>query len=451
MGGLRVMQLWRAAGGPAFALYLVAVVAALVRVVDQPSLDVEIAGTDVSLVPADAAFAALLVVVIARLARGWLPAGPARAVLLAAAAFAAWLGLSALPNGATAIVATGRLLELGILALATAVLVDRRERLWLLVGTLLLVTVAAVGVAFVGFLQDPGGRQASFLGEHDLAALSSMSLGVGLAAAYAHRRLEALPLAALVVGALGVTLGAALASVLGVYLVAGAIAAVAAVRGAFHRRALVVTLVVLACVTAGTSAIRSGELGFLQVLTRQEEEHPGQYAASWSQRLIYAYVGLRVFEDNPIAGTGWYPLLPPEEFAEYVPDARSRFDNQPARYFPPTDRSFIPQQTPDQVLYELGLVGAALFLLLAVAVVRSAWRTARTWPRGPDDLPAYLPAAWTASLAGVLAGAALYGGTPIAAIFWLTIGAVAATASLEPATVAAEETAEAQRLAGAAR
>src|SRR5262245_58079080 len=135
MGGLRVIELWRAAGGPAFALYLVAVVAGLVRVVDQPSLDVEIAGTEVSLVPADAVFAALLVVVVVRLAGGRLPAGPARGVLLAAGAFAAWLGLSALPNGATAIVATGRLLELGILALATAVLVDRRERLWLLAGT----------------------------------------------------------------------------------------------------------------------------------------------------------------------------------------------------------------------------------------------------------------------------------------------------------------------------
>ena len=51
---------------------------------------------------------------------------------------------------------------------------------------------------------------------------------------------------------------------------------------------------------------------------------------------------------------------------------------------------------------------------------------------GPDDLPAYLPAAWTASLAGVLAGAALFGGTPIAAIFWLTIGVVAACAALPP-------------------
>jgi hypothetical protein len=122
--------------------------------------------------------------------------------------------------------------------------------------------------------------------------------------------------------------------------------------------------------------------------------------------------------------------LPPEEFARYHRDARERFDDQPPRYFPPADSPYIPQQAPDQVLYELGLVGFALLIVLAGVVVRTAWRTSRAWPRGPDEAAAYLPSAWTASLVGVLAGAALFGGTPIAAIFWLTIGAVAATAAL---------------------
>ena len=131
-----------------------------------------------------------------------------------------------------------------------------------------------------------------------------------------------------------------------------------------------------------------------------------------------------------MVGTGWYPLLPPEEFASYVPAARERFPDQPARYFPPENRPFIPQQTPDQVLYELGVVGIVLLLVLAVLIARTAWRTGRAWPRAREDLPAYLPAAWTASLIGVLAGAALFGGTPIAAIFWLTIGVVAASAAL---------------------
>jgi O-Antigen ligase len=430
MGHLRVKELWRAAGGPAFALYLVAVAASLFRVADQPSVEVGVGSTDVSVVPADLAFAALAAVAIAELVRGRLPRGPTRTVLIAAAAFATWLGLSALPNGGTAIVAAGRLLALGVLALATAVLVRRMEHLWLLVGTLLVMTLVAVVVAVAGFLTDPGRRQGAFMGEHDLAALASVSLAVGLAFVFADGRLRRLSLAILVVGAVGVILGAALASLLGVFLLAGAIVAVAAVRGRVSRHALVVTAVVLAATTAGTVAMRSNELGFLAVLAQQEEDEPGEFAASWSQRLVYAYVGLRVFADHPLVGTGWHPLLPPKEFARYLADARERFDDQPARYFPPADSPYIPQQTPDQVLYELGLVGVALLLVLAAVVVRTAWRTSRAWPRGPDEAAAYLPAAWTASLLGVLAGAALFGGTPIAGIFWLTIGTVAAAAAL---------------------
>jgi len=436
MAALRVKEVWRAAGGAAFLLYLAAVVAGLVKVADQPSLDVGLRGTDVELVPADAIFAALAIVVAVRLARRP-PGRGALAVPVTAGLFAAWLLATAVPNGTSAVVAAGRLLELGLLGLATVVLVERREQLWLLVATLAGVTLVAVGVAFVGFLGDPGARQASFLGEHDLAALSTMVAAVGLAAIAVRERPGGFAWGACLLGALGVTLGAALASLVGLYLAAAAVLVVALVRSSVRRRALVATAAVLAAVTVGTLEIRSGDLGFLQVLTGREEKQPGEFAASWSQRLIFAYVGLRVFEDNPVVGTGWFPLLPPEEFGRFVPDARARFDNQPAGYFPPADGRFIPQQTPDQVLYELGLVGAALFLALAAAVARAAGRVAARWPHEPDDVPAYVPAAWSASLVGVLAGAALFGGTPIAAIFWLTIGAVAAVARLLPAGAAA--------------
>ena len=64
------------------------------------------------------------------------------------------------------------------------------------------------------------GRRRAFLGEHDLAALSTVALVVGLAALYARHRLGRLPLVAGIVGALGIMLGAALASLLGLYLAA---------------------------------------------------------------------------------------------------------------------------------------------------------------------------------------------------------------------------------------
>ena len=93
----------------------------------------------------------------------------------------------------------------------------------------------------------------------------------------------------------------------------------------------------------------------------------------------------------------------------------------------------MPQQTYDQVLYELGIVGAILFLALGAITLRSTMQVARAWPRGdPDEPAAFLPAAWTAALACALLGAALFGGSALTAIFWLTIGLAAAAPSLVP-------------------
>src|SRR5262245_17283204 len=138
MVALRVTERWRAAGGAGFALYLLALLAGMIRVADQPSATLDLGGTSVSLVPADLAFAALGVLTIVRLGRTSIQ-GPARLVLLTAAAFTAWLFITALPNGADAIVGAGRLAELGILALATPVFVERAHQLWLVLGLLLAV------------------------------------------------------------------------------------------------------------------------------------------------------------------------------------------------------------------------------------------------------------------------------------------------------------------------
>ena len=430
MASLLQQRLVRPARETSSVLLVVAVVASLVRVADQPSLELAVASTDASIVPADLVFAALAATVAVRIVRRRGLAPHLRWLVPAAAAFAGWLLLTSLANGADAIVAAGRLVELGVVGLGVAVLVERRDQLELVVVTLVAVTVVAVAIGVVEFVADPGARQGAFLGEHDLAALSSLSLALGLGSLYARQSLGRLPLVAGVTGAIGIVLGAALASLLGLYLAVLAIVAVAAARRSLSLRAALVTILVAAAVTGGTLAQRSGELGFLRVLVGQEEEQPGELSASWSQRLIYAYVGLRVWEANPVVGTGWYPELPPAEYAELLPDARERFPNEPPRYFPPDDGVFIPQQTPDQVLYELGLIGFALFVLLAGVTYGSAARTARRWPHDADELAGYLPAAWAAAISGAVAGAALFGGTPLAALFWLTIGSVGAIAGL---------------------
>jgi hypothetical protein len=114
--------------------------------------------------------------------------------------------------------------------------------------------------------------------------------------------------------------------------------------------------------------------------------------------------------------------LPPAEFDRFLPAARHRFSDQPTRYFPPADRPFIPQQTYDEVLYELGAVGGVLFLALLASLGRGATRAASR-ARGAATA---IPAAWLAASLGALAGEGLFGGTPLAATFWLVAGVVIA-------------------------
>lgn len=416
-----------------FLVLCVALALSLVRSINQPQLTVHAFSNSITFVPADLALAVLAVLCIGRLLERRSLPRPARAITATGAAFAAWLLLSSAVSSSAAFIGAAKLVEYGLLALGLILFVNRRQQLWLLFGVLVLVDTIAVGRAIYDFVQH-GKRQGAFLGEHDLAALSTMTLAGALITLYAPRSRGWWFVGAGVVGAIGVTLGAALAQLLGLYLAVAAIIALAAVRRSVTLRAVLVTLAATAAITAGTLSLRAGDLGFLQSwFGSKKAEAPGQYAGSWSQRLIYAYIGERIFLAHPIFGSGWYGLIPPKVYARYVPAARRRFPDQPYGYFPAPPANFIPQQTYDQVLYELGIVGAALFLALAVVTVRTAIRVGRKWPRPrTDEALAYLPLAWTASLAGALAGAALFGGIPMTAIFWFTLGVAALAPSLLP-------------------
>jgi hypothetical protein len=421
------MALWSQLRSPRFGLLLVTLAVCLVRARDQPGLDIGVAGTTATVVPGDIALVGLAVVAFAELARRRLP----RLTWLAlgsALGFCLLVLVTGATNGASALVSGLKLTELAALGLGAFALIRAKEQLDAVVDVLLLYTLVADVIGLGKFVSGGGGRQAAFLGEHDFAALSSLLLLYGLTLMVSRRRGRRAALA-IVAGSVGCILGAALASLLGLYLGAAMLIAVTVLRRHLDLRALVVTAAVLAAVTTGTLEIRSGDLGFLQSWFGKPASSPGQYASSWSQRLIFAYVGGRIFIDHPILGTGWYGDLPPAAYARYLPDARRRFSDQPPRYFPKPDGEFIPQQTFDEVLYELGIAGGIAMLGLLVGLGRACARIAA---RAGGTL-APLPAAWLAAAIGALAGEGLFGGTPLVAMFWLVAGVTLALGTMTEA------------------
>ena len=407
-----------------FLVFLATIPLSLLRAIDLPS--VQLGALDVTVADVFLAATAILAVVRLRRRRRL----PAPWLFGAAAAFVALMLLTAAANGGDALTAAAKIATYAALMLGAAAFLDSAERLRPFLAVVVLWATAAAAWALVGFLTSDRGRQASFMGEHDMAALATLAAGVGLARLHAGRgRAGPLAVAGLAAGLVGTILAASLASLIGLYLASGVVLLLAARRGDLRVPTAALTIAVAAVATAGTLALRQGELGFLQAWFGPPPERPGEYAGSWSQRLIYTYVGGRVFLDSPVLGTGWHGLLPPDEFAQYLPDARERVPDQPPHYFPPEDEGFIPQQAYDQVLFELGLVGAALFLVLATVAVRQGLVVARLRP----GERAYLSAVWLAALAGALAGAALFGGSPLTAMLWLTLGLVAVESTAEAA------------------
>jgi hypothetical protein len=415
VAAVREMELWRQLRSLPFAAFAVAVVLTLLRARDQPSVGVAVGSTTADVVPADLALLVLFVLSLVEVRRRGF-ARAARSVAAFTIVFCLVLLGTAAANGATAFVAGVKLCELTVLALAAMLVVRTRSRLDALADLLILFTIAADVFGVIRFIEGGGGRQPSFLGEHDYAAIATLPLCYGLVLLYSRGH-DRRAWSAIVVGSVGCVLSAALASLLGLYVAVALLMVALAIGRRLTLRDAAVTVLVVGAVTAGTLTIRSGELGFLQSWFGKPPSAPGQYASSWSQRLIFAYIGGRIFIDHPLLGTGWWSDLPPQEFAKYLPDARRHYSDQPANYFPTTE--FIPQQTYDEMLYELGIVGGALFLGLLVSVGRAALRAGR---RGADAVVRLVPTAWFAASLGALAGEGFFGGTPLAASFWLVAG-----------------------------
>ena len=375
--------------------------------------------------------------------RGLTPLRRGLPVWATAAALLAWLAAAVFYPLAssrayawkTHLVTAGEFGEYALLAPAVPLLVRRRIDALVAAGALVAWTVVAVAVGVVqwagwniasGWPQ--GDRQPSFLGTHDFAALSGMTLVLGvLALLWGARGPErSVAWIASVAGVIGFVLGGASSGVVG--LVAAAVVAVAVAyrRGLARRTAVVAAVVATALGSLGVVVLRSGDVG--QLFSFLGVRHTSAAAArtieTYPQHTLLAYIGLRIWLHHPIVGAGFEASKEYATYGRELPAAHRRFPNVSAASFPTSTRSYGIQDLYLQLLADLGVVGFALFAALVGA---GLWLGLTAALRAPPAtaLVALAGATWILLALGFWITQDIVAGIPIDAVTWLAFGAAA--------------------------
>jgi O-antigen ligase len=320
--------------------------------------------------------------------------------------------------------------EYAVLALAVPVLVrsgaELRFLLWTLAASM--GVLAAVGLAqFLGagwLTTSPAGqRQPSLIGFHDLAAAGAVALAIGIASIVLGWEIGRIRAALLATGAVALVLSGSLGGGAGLVAASAALlGAGAAARTLTRNRVLATGAVVAACLL-GLVGLRGGDLEqfgrFLGVLP--EERTTQEDVQTYSHRTLLAYLGVRVFADNPIVGAGWQATNEFTTLEPYLADAHRRFPDVAQQAFPARAHPYGVQNGYVQALADLGLVGLALFLGAlfgpVALVLRGGLMARKHRLAGAGALVA---------CAGVWLAQGLVAGLPLNALAWLGAGLVAA-------------------------
>jgi hypothetical protein len=391
----------------------------------QPSLSIPFGAATVDVRLSDLAVAVFVGAAIADgRARGFEVLRAGRWVWVAAASLALWVVAGALYGPlvlddypfAENLVTAAKFVEYALLAPAAALLVRTREDLqvfgvMLVAWSALATTVALLQLAGLDLFgtSDPG-RQRSFLGHHDFAALSGATLLLGLASFVLEDRALRVALAA---GAIGLILAAPLAGVLGLALGVGSLLVLARRLHPYPIRRALASVAVVVLVAAGTLAMRSETLtDFLRFLSTDEDT---TQIESYSQRTLLLYIGGRIFLDHPLIGVGLRGSEEPAAFEPYLEDARNRFPTAAEAAFPSTQNKWGVQSLYVQTLADLGVVGGALLLALLAAAFALARRATTT-------APGVIGLVWLLLCVGLWGAQGLVAGVPLAALTWLAVG-----------------------------
>ncbi|HSC90717.1 MAG TPA: O-antigen ligase family protein [Gaiellaceae bacterium] len=397
----------------------------------QPTVSFPLGSADVDVRLSDlAVLAVVAAAIVDGRRRGFGVLAAARWAWVALAALVAWVAaavaygplvLDGYPVAENAVTAA-KFAEYALLAPALALLVRDRDDLRPIAVALVLWSALATAVGLLQLaglhlfdVSDPG-RQRSFLGHHDFAALSGASLLLGLALLVLEDRRRSLPLAA---GAIGLVLAAPLAGVLGLALGVAALLVLARALRPYPWRRAAVAVAAVAVVAAGTVAMRSETLtDFLRFLSTDEQT---QDIESYSQRTLLLYIGGRIFLDHPVVGVGLRGSEEPAAFEPYLADARARFPDASPLAFPSPERRYGVQSLYVQSLADLGLVGAALLVALLAATLALTRRNAA----------GVLGVAWLLLCVGLWGAQGLVAGLPLGALTWIAVGLLASGAAQE--------------------
>jgi hypothetical protein len=392
--------------------------------------------------------ALLVVVAAAALAgarNGFGPLRSARLLWLLLALFLAWIFASLLwarsndPAYTTGshVVSALKFLEFALLAPAVPLLIrSAREAKVLFAGLTawsVFITLVAL-LQFLGVLDEfegrrPLQREPSYVGVHELGALSGATLGLAFAALLVGRWRRRSTVAA-VAGGLGVALAAALDSVGGITVAAATLWGATRSRGHVPvRRTLALVAIVVAVGIAAVSLRGTAVTAFLEFLgVRAADQQTQSHVQTYAHRTLLGYIGVKIWLDHPISGAGWQESMEPAAFTPHLAAAHRRFPSEPPQAFPAPTHKWGVQNGIIQTAADLGIVGLLLLLGTLLAAFRLALRAAldRETQRPEAALAAL---AWLWVSFAVLTGTGLLAGAAVDTLLWISIGLAVAVAA----------------------
>jgi O-antigen ligase len=408
----------------------------------QPSFDLAVAGTSVTVTLADFAVLAVAGTAAAvgqstrfadlrRTPAIWIAAVALLAVILASTFYGGVRDerYSLVEHLVTAL----KFAEYAVLAPAAALLLRGRRDVLVLLGAVAAWSTVASTVGllqFLGFVDQfagrrPGRREPSWIGEHDFAALSGAAIVVAflaIALGPVERRHRVIAALAGIAGSVGLVLAAALDAIAAMLVTAllFGLLGVRLRRLAARRAAALASIALL--VTAAALMLRAADLDqFLRFLgIRPAEAVTRAEVQTHAHRTVLAYIGMRIFLDDPVFGVGWQASADEYVYGEYLDDARARFPDQPARVFPSPAHPWGVQNAFVQALADMGVIGLLALLGVFAAGFAVCFRPALRAP--PAALVPRLAVSWLLFAGAGLAALGLFAGAPVHALLWLSVG-----------------------------